>query len=76
MVRFIKNIRFEIRLRRAIKRANVMRNLTGARFYVLLHNGRPKVYSKRDLKDSIARRQFKKGFRIADLDKIALYKTP
>lgn len=75
MVKLIKNILFTIRLRRAIKRANVMRNITGNRFYVLLHKGKPKVYAKTDLKKSIKNHRFIKGFNVATLDKIALYKT-
>ncbi|MDY0200982.1 MAG: hypothetical protein RBR40_08340 [Tenuifilaceae bacterium] len=75
MVKLIINIIFELRLRRAIKEANKIKKLTKYRCYVLLVKGRPVVYSKKDLKESIARRHFKKGFTIDQLDKIALYKT-
>ena len=75
MVKIFKNILFQIRLRRAIKRANTMKKLTGARFYVLMYKGRPSVFSKIDLKSAIAKLKFKKGFKPADLDRIALYKT-
>jgi hypothetical protein len=76
MVKFLKNIIFEFRLRRAIKQANAFNKLTGAKYYVLLYKGKPGVYSKAGLKASIAARKFKKGFKPADIDRIALYKTP
>lgn len=75
MVKLIKNILFELRLRRKIKEANKISQLTKYRCYVMLVNGRPEVYSKKDLKEAIARRRFKKGFNVAYIEKIALYKT-
>ncbi len=76
MVKLIKNILFELRLKKAIKKANEINRLTKYRCYVMLVKGKPVVYSKKDLKEAIARRHFIKGFKVENIDKIALYKTP
>lgn len=47
MVKFLKNIIFEFRLRRAIKQANAFNKLTGAKYYVLLYKGKPGYIPKR-----------------------------
>ncbi|HOI32701.1 MAG: hypothetical protein PHG67_06130 [Bacteroidales bacterium] len=75
MVRIIKNFIFEIRLKAAIKKANKIARLTKYRCFVMLINGKPVVYAKKDLKEAIARGKFIKGFTIQQAEKKALYIT-
>lgn len=63
---------FKIRLRLAIKEAKDNARLFNRRFMVIELDGRPRVFSKRQLKEALARGYFKKGTTIQRLEQIAL----
>ena len=65
----------DFRLRKAIKKANKLHAETGYRYLVLLVKGKPRVYSKQTIKKLIKLRYFKKGVKISDIDRKALYTT-
>lgn len=71
---FISKIIYGYRVKRAIKKANWLARETKYRYYVLVLNGKPTIYRKKDLKIMIARGYFK-GMKVEDLDRIALHKT-
>ena len=75
MIKLIKNIIFNYRLRRAIRKANDMAQLTGLRHFVILLDGNLKVVSKRRLKQLIDTRRFIKGAKISDFERRALHIT-
>ena len=75
MIKLIKNIIFNYRLRRAIRHANDMAQLTGLRHFVILLDGNFKVVSKRRLKQLIDTRRFIKGTKIRDFERRALHIT-
>lgn len=75
MIKLIKNIIFNYRLRRAIRQANDMAQLTGLRHFVILLDGNLKVVSKRRLKQLIDTRRFIKGTTIQDLERLAFHIT-
>jgi hypothetical protein len=62
-------------IRRAINKANRLHRLTKYKFLVLLVKGKPRVYSKFQLKHLIKTRYFEKGTTIQQLEKSAIYKT-
>lgn len=75
MVKLIRKILFQARLRRAVRLADTMTAITKRRHLVLLHRGRPKVFEQRQLKNAIKRKGFMPGFDIRIARKIALYVT-
>lgn len=75
MIKLIKNIIFNYRLRSAIRQANDMAQLTGLRHFVILLDGNLKVVSKRRLKQLIDTRRFIKGAKISDFERRALHIT-
>lgn len=58
-----------------IKRAEELRRLTGYRYLVIRWRGRIRLVSKKQLKQWIANRTFRKGTRIQDIEKKAIYTT-
>lgn len=66
---------FKEALLRKIKRANRERKITRYKMVVMKVNGWPRVYRMCDLKEQIARKQFKKGVTIDTIRKHALYIT-
>ena len=64
------------RCRIAIKQADELALTTGNRYLVLMHQGKPMVYSKKRLKQMIYRdHAFNKGFTIAKAEEIAIHIT-
>jgi len=63
------------RLERKVKRANRLSKLENRRYIVTNMYGRPRCYAKKDLKDAVKRRKFKKGVTIEDIEKHAYYIT-
>ena len=60
---------------RKIRQANEERKLTGYKCYVVKVGGWPMVVKKKDLKLLLARKRFKKGTTIQQIEKSALYVT-
>ncbi|OQY03195.1 MAG: hypothetical protein B6I20_05605 [Bacteroidetes bacterium 4572_117] len=71
----IKEWIYKRRLFKAITKANKLKKQTGYKMLVLLVKGKPRVYSKFQLKHLIKTRFFKKGTSIQGLEKLALYKS-
>ena len=75
MIKLIKNIIFNYRLRRAINKANTLAQTTGLRYFVILLDKKLKVVPKRRLKYLISTRRFVKGTTIQDLERLAFHIT-
>lgn len=63
------------RIRRAIRLARELSEVSKRKYLVLLVAGVPKVFSKQELKKMIAQRKFRKGTTIQDLEKRAILIT-
>lgn len=75
MIQYIKRVIFAWKYRRAVKKAVKLANLTGLRYYVVVMNGGLKVAPKRAFKELIAKKRFRKGTTIRDIEKSALFIT-
>lgn len=75
MIKLFKEIILSYRIKRAIKMAKELAETSKRKYIVLMVAGVPKVYSKQELKSLIARRIFKKGTTIQDLEKRAILIT-
>lgn len=75
MIQFIKDMILNYRIRRAIRLASELSEVGKRKYLVLMVAGVPKVYSKQELKRMIARRKFRKGTTIQDLEKKAILIT-
>jgi hypothetical protein len=62
-------------LERKVKEAVRRSKLENRRYIVTMFFGRPKCYSKKNLKEAIKRRKFKKGVTISDIEKHAYFVT-
>lgn len=75
MIQFIKDMILNYRIRRAIRLARELSEVSKRKYLVLLVTGVPKVFSKQELKKMIAQRKFRKGTTIQDLEKRAILIT-
>ena len=75
MIQFIKDMILNYRIRRAIRLARELSDVSKRKYLVLLVAGVPKVFSKQELKKMIAQRKFRKGTTIQDLEKRAILIT-
>lgn len=75
MIQFIKDMILNYRIRRAIRLARELSEVSKRKYLVLLVAGVPKVFSKQELKKMIAQRRFRKGTTIQDLEKRAILIT-
>lgn len=75
MFRLIKDVIFAWRYRRAVKKAVKLSKLYGMKFYVVCLNGDLKVVPKQAVKELVARRRFRKGVTVQDIEKRALFMT-
>lgn len=75
MKKLIKDIIFAIRYKRAVRRADRMSKLDHRKYMVIVSGGKLKVISRHQLKHLIATHRFRKGVRIEDIDRMALYTT-
>jgi hypothetical protein len=75
MNNYINKLLFNIRLKAAIKRAKRNAALFNCRYMVIVFAGKPMVYSKKQLKEALKIRFFKKGTTIQQLEKIAVFTT-
>lgn len=75
MIQFIKDMILNYRIRRAIRLARELSEVSKRKYLVLLVAGEPKVFSKQELKKMIAQRKFRKGTTIQDLEKRAILIT-
>lgn len=63
---FIRAVVFDLRARRAIRKAQRSANLHRRKFLVLVWNGRPRVVSMQGVKKLIRQHRFFKGFHRRD----------
>ncbi|SEF48162.1 hypothetical protein SAMN05216354_0616 [Xylanibacter ruminicola] len=75
MIELIKRLIFAWQFKQAVRKADRMRRLTRMKYLVLMLNGKLKVVAKQDCRRLIRQRYFKKGTRIEDIEKRALYTT-
>ena len=75
MFRFIKDLIFAWQYKRAVKKAVKLSKLHGMKFYVVYLNGGLKVVPKKAIKERVARRRFRKGVTVQDIEKRALFVT-
>ncbi|MFU8844003.1 MAG: hypothetical protein ACNA7V_09380 [Bacteroidales bacterium] len=73
--KWIKKLIFKIRLNLAIREAKQNARLFDRRFMVIEFAGVPKVFSKRQLKEAVARGFFKKGTTVQRLEQMAWFIT-
>ncbi len=71
----IKRWFFNRKLKRFIRKANKLRELTKHKYFVILIIGKLVIVRKSDMKKSIREGKFKKGITINILEKSALYIT-
>lgn len=71
----IKKTILNYRIKMAIRQAVELAEGSGRKHLVLLHRGRPLVISKQRLGALIRKRYFRKGTRIQDLERGALFIT-
>ena len=75
MIGFIKRLVFAWRFKQAVRKAVELSKLYGMKFYVIRLNGKIKVVPKRTIKELVARRRFRKGVTVQDIEKRALFVT-
>lgn len=75
MIRIIKKLIFKIKVRNAIKEAQLLSNADGKRYLVIMYKGEPRILSKQYLKRLIRMGKFKKGTTIQDIEKDAIIVT-
>lgn len=68
-----KVIRWRWQRYRAIKAAIMAHEADGRKYYVLNLEGKPTVVTKSELRKWMKRGAFKKGVKIQDFDKVALF---
>lgn len=71
----IKQVIWGIRFKSKVREANRLAELFKVRYFVIMMNGSLKVVPKKVLKDLVAKKRFKPGTTIQDLEKRALYIT-
>lgn len=71
----IKKMIWAVRFKRKVREANRLAELFKVRYFVIMMNGSLKVVPKKVLKDLIAKKRFKSGTTIQDIEKRALYIT-
>ena len=75
MFSLIKRLIFAFNYKRAVRKAIRLHNATGIKYFVIYLNGAVKVVPKKTIKQLIANDRFKKGVRIDDIEKHALFVT-
>ena len=75
MIKKIKRYIFAWRYRRAVRRANRLSAMFGIKYYVLNIGGSLRVIPKHYVKDMLRRHCFRKGVKIEDIERIALFIT-
>ena len=75
MIALIKRCIFAFNYKRAVNKAIKLYNATGLKYYVIYLNGSIKVVPKKSVKQLISNHRFKKGVRIEDIEKHALFVT-
>lgn len=75
MFKTIKQWMFARRYKRAVKKAVELNKVFDTRFYVICLNGKLWVVSKQAIELLVARRRFRKGVTVRDIENKALFVT-
>ena len=75
MIQVIKDIIWGWQCKRAIKKANKLSKLLGMKYYVIYMNGSLKVVPKRTIREMVAKHRFRKGVKVSDIERRAIYVT-
>lgn len=78
MVKFIRDFAKWItylRVKKAIKEADIQQTLTGKKQLVIMYDGKPIVVSKQHLKRTIKEGAYVHGFTPEKAESLAIYKT-
>lgn len=75
MLQLIKRLFFAWRYKHAVRKAVRLQKLTGRKHFVLIVGGKLSVVAKKDIKTMVATYNFKKGVKVADIEKRALFIT-
>lgn len=73
MKQLIRDIIFAWRYKHAVRKAQRLANLFGLKYYVVYLNGGLKVVPKQTIKQLIHQHRFRRGVRIQDIEKRALF---
>lgn len=75
MIQLIKGFIWGWQCKRAIKKANKYSKLFGIRYFVIYMNGSLKVVPKRTIRELVAKHRFRKGVKVQDIERRAVYVT-
>lgn len=71
----IKELWFAFKFKRAVRKAKSRSEEFGLRYYVIALNGTLRVVPKRTIRELVAKHRFKKGVRVQDIERRALFVT-
>ncbi len=75
MIQVIKDIIWGWRCKRAVRKADKLSKLFGMKYLVVYMNGSLKVVPKRTIRELMAKHRFRKGVKMADIERRAIYIT-
>lgn len=75
MKELIQRIIFAWRFKRAVRKANKLSALFRMKYLVINMGGRLKVVPKQNIRRLVRTHRFRKGVKVADIEKHALYVT-
>ncbi len=75
MIQVIKDIIWGWRCKRAVRKADRLSKLFGMKYLVVYMNGSLKVVPKRTIRELVAKHRFRKGVKVADIERHAIYAT-
>lgn len=74
-MKLLKRLWFAYLYKKAVKKANLLSECYGLRYYVVVSNKKLRVVPKQVFKDLIKNRRLKKGIKIQDIERTALFVT-
>lgn len=75
MKKLIKDIIFAWRYKRAVRKANRLAGTFGIKYFVIIMGGKLKVVPKQNIRNLVRAHRFRKGVKVSDIEKRALYIT-
>ncbi len=75
MIQVIKDIIWGWRCKRAVRKADKLSKLFGMKYLVVYMNGSLKVVPKRTIRELVAKHRFRRGVKMADIERRAIYIT-
>lgn len=74
-MKIINKLLFKYRFKKAVKKATDGAKKTGRKYYVILFKGKPIAITKQRITYMVRTRKFKKGIRVNDIERQALFVT-